>query len=334
MAVAAVLAIQAAAVQEQAVVLAAAVPAADRQAAVQAVLAAAVAAAQAVLAAVRAAQVAAAAPVIQAVAAVLAGIRRLCRMAAVLWLSSEMGEIMVSFDIVSNCGEREYNEDYTGVQQRGDAYCFLLADGLGGHGGGDEASRLVCECIRSDFAVNGTVSEPYLRRCFEMSQKLLLQEQERQGRRTEMKTTLTVLLADQEQIQWGHIGDSRIYYFQDKKLRWRTLDHSVPQVLVSAGRLKEKQIRGHADRSRLLRVMGIEWEEPQYEIARPLKRMGGEAFLLCTDGFWEWIEERPMQKLLKKAGTPQQWLIGMEAAVRKHGCGKQMDNYSAVAVFL
>ena len=80
--------------------------------------------------------------------------------------------------------------------------------------------------------------------------------------------------------------------------------------------------------------MGIEWEEPQYEIARPLKRMGGEAFLLCTDGFWEWIEERPMQKLLKKAGTPQQWLLGMEAAVRKHGCGKQMDNYSAVAVFL
>ena len=43
-------------------------------------------------------------------------------MAAVLWLSSEMGEIMVSFDIVSNCGEREYNEDYTGVQQLGEAY--------------------------------------------------------------------------------------------------------------------------------------------------------------------------------------------------------------------
>lgn len=41
-----------------------------------------------------------------------------------------------------------------------------------------------------------------------------------------------------------------------------------------------------------------------------------------------------MQKLSKKAGTPQEWLMGMEAVVRKHGCGKQMDNYSAVAVFL
>ena len=241
---------------------------------------------------------------------------------------------MLSYDILSNPGEREYNEDYTGVQKRGDAYCFVLADGLGGHGGGDEASRLVCECIRSDFTVNGEVTGAYLERCFELSQQRLLEEQIRQRRKAEMKTTLTVLLADSDRIQWGHIGDSRIYYFQDKKLKLRTLDHSVPQMLVAAGRIKEKQIRRHADRSRLLRVMGVEWDEPQYEIAEPVKRMGGEAFLLCTDGFWEWIEERPMQKLLKKAGTPQEWLMGMETVVKKHGCGKQMDNYSAVAVFL
>ena len=149
-----------------------------------------------------------------------------------------------------------------------------------------------------------------------------------------MKTTLTVLLADENRIQWGHIGDSRIYYFQDKKLKLRTLDHSVPQMLVNAGKLKEKKIRGHADRNRLLRVMGVEWEEPQYEVAKPLQRTGGEAFLLCTDGFWEWIEEKTMQHLLKKAGSPADWLAGMEAAVRKHGSGKQMDNYSAIAVFL
>lgn len=241
---------------------------------------------------------------------------------------------MLTYDILSSPGEREYNEDYTGVQNRGNAYCFVLADGLGGHGGGDEASRLVCKCILNDFAMHGIVSETYLRRCFEMSQRMLLDEQERLGRRMEMKTTLTVLMADAERIQWGHIGDSRIYYFQDKKLVKRTLDHSVPQMLVSAGRLKEKNIRGHADRNRLLRVMGVEWDEPQYEIAEPMRRMGGEAFLLCSDGFWEWIVERQMQHALKKAGTPGEWLQGMEAVVRKHGSGKHMDNYSGVAVFL
>ncbi len=246
----------------------------------------------------------------------------------------EGGRCMLSYEILSECGEREYNEDYTGVEKNGEAYCFVLADGLGGHGGGDEASRLVAEYILNDFVQNGKVSEPYLKKCFEASQRLLLEEQKKQRRTKEMKTTLTVLLADQNYIQWGHIGDSRIYYFQDKKLKLRTLDHSVPQMLVNAGKLKEKKIRGHADRNRLLRVMGVEWEEPQYEIAVPMQRMGGEVCLLCTDGFWEWIEEKAMQRLLKKAASPGDWLAEMQAAVKKHGSGRQMDNYSAIAVFL
>lgn len=241
---------------------------------------------------------------------------------------------MLSFKTVSNPGEREYNEDYTGVRKRGNTYCFVLADGLGGHGGGDEASRLVCESILSDFARNGEVSGEYLSKCFEESQWMLLEQQKRQRRTREMKTTLAVLLADEYSIQWGHIGDSRIYYFQDKKFKRRTLDHSVPQMLVNAGKLKEKKIRGHADRNRLLRVMGIEWEEPMYEIAQPLRRAGGEAFLLCSDGFWEWVEEKTMQRLLKKAAHPGEWVSMMEQAALKQGTGRHMDNYSAIGIFL
>lgn len=241
---------------------------------------------------------------------------------------------MLSFDILSKTGEREYNEDYAGAKKHGESYCFVLADGLGGHGGGDEASRLVAEYILDDFAQNGIVTENYLRKCFEESQRLLLQVQKKQRRTMEMKTTLTVLLADPIRIQWGHIGDSRLYYFQNRKLKLRTIDHSVPQMLVLAGKLKEKQIRGHTDRNRLLRVMGVEWDEPQYEIGKPMQRMGGEAFLLCSDGFWEWIQEKSMQHFLKKAGSPGEWLGLMERAVLKQGSGKNMDNYTAVAVFL
>lgn len=241
---------------------------------------------------------------------------------------------MLSFEVLTKPGERAYNEDYTGVRKRGNTYCFVLADGLGGHGGGDEASRLVTEYILRDFARGGTVSEAYLSKYFEESQWLLLEQQKRQRRTREMKTTLTVLLVDETTIQWGHIGDSRIYYFQDRKLKCRTLDHSVPQMLVNAGKLKEKKIRGHADRNRLLRVMGVEWDTPQYEIAQPIRRIGGEAFLLCTDGFWEWVQEKTMQHLLKKAAHPGEWLTSMEQAVVKQGSGQHMDNYSAIAVFL
>jgi len=76
----------------------------------------------------------------------------------------------------------------------------------------------------------------------------------------------------------------------------RTLDHSVPQLLVKSGRIKEKEIRKHPDRNRLLKVMGVVWASPEYEKSRVITLNGKEAFLLCSDGFWELIEEKKMAR--------------------------------------
>lgn len=245
-----------------------------------------------------------------------------------------MGDVMPAYEILTNPGEREYNEDYAGAQTRGEACCFVLADGLGGHGGGDEASKLVAEHILQDFQEHGEVTAEYLEKCFADSQRHLLNEQERQERELEMKTTLVVLLADGRTLLWGHIGDSRLYFFRNKRLVQRTLDHSVPQMLVAAGQIKEQDIRHHPDRNRLLRVMGTEWDSPRYQVAQPVERRGQESFLLCSDGFWEWILDKKMQRLLKKSKSPAEWLAQMEREIMKNGTGKGMDNYTAIAVFL
>ncbi len=241
---------------------------------------------------------------------------------------------MFLFKSLSRPGERDHNEDYVGTANNGDSYCFVLADGLGGHGGGDVASRLVSQCVLQNFEKNGQVTEAYMKQCFEVSQRALMEEKAKLHRSKEMMTTLVLLFVDSQKILWGHIGDSRLYCFKQKRMQLRTLDHSVPQMLVSAGQLKEKQIRGHADRNRLLRVMGTEWEQTPYELAEPMERMGGETFLLCSDGFWEWIKERNMQFALRWSDTPEEWLAKMEKTVLKHGRGNHMDNYSAIAVFL
>ena len=135
-------------------------------------------------------------------------------------------------------------------------------------------------------------------------------------------------------MQWGHIGDSRLYYFQNEKLIGRTLDHSVPQMLVASGQIKEKQIRSHSDRNRLLRVLGLDWDCPKYQVAEPEEFQGRQEFLLCSDGFWELIDEKKMRHCLKKAKNPAHWLDMMEETVRKNGSRKDMDNYSAVAVWI
>ena len=129
------------------------------------------------------------------------------------------------------------------------------------------------------------------------------------------------------------MGDSRLYHFRGGNQLSRTIDHSVPQMLVLSGQIKEKDIRRHPDRSALLRAMGAEWDSPAYEISqRGLEIAKGDTFLLCSDGFWEWIEEKTMIKILKKNLSVHDTLLEMVNEVKKNGIGKGMDNYSAVLV--
>lgn len=240
-------------------------------------------------------------------------------------------EALLTYKIMTNRGSREINEDYAGMAKEGEHYCFLLADGLGGHGKGEVASELVVETGKSLF---GQYKEAdFLDKCFQTAQDNLLLEQRKQNLQSEMKTTMVVLEMTENTIQWGHVGDSRLYLFQKGKLVKRTLDHSVPQMLVMAGEIKEKQIRGHEDRNRLLRVMGTEWSGPQYVLSEKQQRMPKQAFLLCSDGFWELIDEKTMQQLLKKSQSVEEWMERMSEEVRKNGTGQNMDNYTAIAVW-
>ena len=239
---------------------------------------------------------------------------------------------MITYKIISRNGSRPVNEDSTGMHQMGEEYGFFLADGLGGHGKGDVASQTVIQQAILQFEQGGC-SEETLKSVFEAGQASVLEQQRLAGNTQGMKTTMTALLLNNQTIRWGHIGDSRIYYFYNNKLVCRTMDHSVPQMLVAAGEIKEKEIRHHPDRNRLLRVMGVDEETLRYQLAEPVARRGRQAFLLCSDGFWELIDEKEMTTLLKKSKTVEQWLDDMEVLVRRHGYGTNMDNYSAVAVW-
>lgn len=240
---------------------------------------------------------------------------------------------MVTYKIISRQGSRPLNEDCVGMHQSRHSYGFFLADGLGGHGKGDIASKIAVEQAIMQFEVEHG-SRDALKVIFEAGQAEILERQRKEGSNLGMKTTLTALLVDEAQICWGHIGDSRIYYFQNNRLVCRTMDHSVPQMLVAAGEIRESQIRHHPDRNRLLRVMGIEWERVAYQLGVPVSRRDRQAFLLCSDGFWELVEEKEMTALLKRASSVEQWLEDMEQLVKKHGAGTNMDNYSAIAVWV
>lgn len=240
----------------------------------------------------------------------------------------------MQYAMMSERGSREINEDYVGkvLAEDNNKGCFVLCDGLGGHGHGEVASRLVVESILQSYQT-GQKDKNFIEAAIQMGQDKLLALQREKHEQSEMKTTAVVLCID-EMICWCHVGDSRLYYFKKKKLIQRTLDHSVPQMLVYAGEIKEKEIRNHPDRNRLLRVMGMEWTSNSYTLSDPVEKTGDQAFLLCSDGFWELIVEKEMQKCLKKAKTPEEWLELMKQIILKNGSNRDMDNFSAVAVWL
>ena len=241
---------------------------------------------------------------------------------------------MIEYASISEIGDKQQNEDALRIVYNHNCmgYGFLLADGLGGYGNGDVASNFVCDCIGMAVEISDHLNADFLAQCFQVTQDLLMSEKERRGLDS-IKTTMATLLVHNNLATWGHIGDSRIYHFRDNKLKSVTMDHSVPQMLVLNGSIREKDIRHHPDRSMLLHAMGSEWVSPAYEIDRDAVRlMKGDSFLICSDGFWEWIEEKMMMKILRQGGTAYDQLAAMRAEVLKNGRGKDMDNYSAILV--
>ncbi len=239
---------------------------------------------------------------------------------------------MICYSAFTDKGNREINEDSIGVFQNGENYCFVLCDGLGGHGMGDVASGYVKDSFETLFA-NTFDTKDFLDQAFFISQSGLLEEQKKRNATSKMKTTCVSVVTDDKYAYIGHIGDSRIYLFHHNRVKLRTLDHSIPQMLVLSKEIKESEIRNHPQRNMLLRVMGIEWDKKMFDLMNPIPLRKCQAFLLCSDGFWELIEESKMCELLKKAETPDEWLQNMVEEVKRNGSDRNMDNFSAIAIW-
>ena len=241
----------------------------------------------------------------------------------------------MEYAVMNKKGKREINEDFADVFHAGKRYICVLADGLGGHGGGEIASKEAVETVKKIFL--NSAEEPVeklVRDSFQNAHNMLKKLQNEVNEKSFFKTTLVILIIDEDYILWGHIGDSRLYHFEQNKLIERSKDHSVPQMLANSGKIKECKIRYHEDRNKLTRVLGSEEENSKPYITDKEPRNKGAAFLLCSDGFWELIDERHMEKALKKSNSPQEWLDRMNEKIVKNGRKRDMDNYSAIAVRL
>lgn len=230
---------------------------------------------------------------------------------------------------LSQAGGRALNEDCCG---QGDG-CWVVADGLGGHGGGEVASRIAVETILGAAAAGSLLAPAALTAALESADAAIRVRQASDLRLERMRTTVALLVSDGRAARWAHVGDTRLYHLRDGRVCFQTADHSVPQVLAKAGEITTAEIRFHEDRNRLLRTLGNDRALRPTLAETALALVPGDAFLLCTDGFWEYVTEPEMEVALAKSADAEDWLRRMAAGLLERA-PPEHDNFSAIAVLV
>lgn len=233
--------------------------------------------------------------------------------------------------IVSNRGGRSNNEDAVGRLRIGSMLCYVLADGLGGHENGEIASKLAVDTILECFKVQPGMTKELVYAYLEAAHHAVIEKRRTDFHGMHMGTTIAVLITDGERAIWGHCGDSRIYRLKKHLIQEVSDDHSVAFSVFAAGEIQYSQIRYSPDQNKLLRSLGGESFRP--DISEVIKLPSKTSFLLCSDGFWEYVTEDFMENTRKKADTPKLWLKEM-LNERRRNAPPDADNYSAIAVYI
>lgn len=245
----------------------------------------------------------------------------------------------IELAILSRQGGRSYNEDACGHWNSDTHLCCVVADGAGGHGGGDIASKLAVRHIIEQFAAAPLSRPEEVSELLHDTNATVIRHREDGKEQAQMHTTVVSLFIDLRQglALWGHAGDSRLYLFRKGQMLAHTRDHSVVQSLVEAGLLQPDEMRTHPRRSELLSALGSPPEDLHVTAAsKPWHLHDGDVFLLCTDGLWEFVNEAELCASLNRSADPRVWLAALEALVLRHAAEAQKpahDNFSAVTVW-
>jgi serine/threonine protein phosphatase PrpC len=246
----------------------------------------------------------------------------------------------IELAILSRPGGREYNEDACGHWHSGDHLCCVVADGAGGHGGGDIAARLAVRHIIEQFAAAPLATPEQVNDLLVGTNAEVIRHRADGEAQRQMHSTVVGLFIDLDRGEalWGHAGDSRLYVFRDGAMLAHTRDHSLVQSLVEAGVLTPDQMRTHPRRSELHSALGTEAEDLRVTtLTRPWQLLAGDVFLLCTDGLWEYVEDAQMCETLHQVADPSAWLTALEQLVLRNAEAANKprhDNFSGVAVWI
>ncbi len=218
--------------------------------------------------------------------------------------------------------EGKDDEDWQGAR------LFLVADGMGGHRGGGDASRLAVRVIRDSFlsTPGGRVPE-LLRKAFQLANEAIYRESRQMFPPAIMGSTCTALAVSDDNACIAHVGDSRAYRIRRSSIRQLTEDHSVVGEMQRRGLLGKEGASLHPERSQITRALGAK-PEVKVDIIEGIVLEESETFLLCTDGLSNAVSDAEIQNLAVSLQPPDACKALVDLAVSRGG----EDNVTAQVV--
>ena len=224
----------------------------------------------------------------------------------------------VSVGAATDIGQvREGNEDsYLVVEP-----LYAVADGMGGHRGGEVASSLALETVQGMFERReGSLAEQVTE-----ANRAVFDRSQNDRRVSGMGTTLTAAQVDGNRVHLVHVGDSRAYLLRGGELTQITEDHTLVHRMVMEGEISEEEAETHPHRSILTRALGVDQniqvDEGDLEVAP------GDRLLLCTDGLTGMVPEGQIREILLETLDPQEAVDKLVKVANRAG---GIDNITAV----
>lgn len=214
---------------------------------------------------------------------------------------------------------REGNEDAILINDP----LYAVADGMGGHRGGEVASNLALQTVEQMFAERqGTLTEQV-----ERANRAVFERSQSDRDVSGMGTTLTAALIEGGAVRLAHVGDSRAYLFRGGKLQLLTEDHTLVHRMVVEGEITETEAENHPHRSVLTRALGVEGDVRVDETKVAVQE--GDRLLLCTDGLTGMLSEDQIESILQDVRDPQE---AVDRLVREANRAGGIDNITAVII--
>lgn len=219
---------------------------------------------------------------------------------------------MKSFYLTDAGKVRDHNEDSVIILKNSEnEYLMAIADGMGGHSAGEVASSIAISYLGKHFSetflnLSKVDAVEWIRDCVNEINTLIFQHEKTHPESKGMGTTLVMAILTKEYLLFGNIGDSSGFVMKDSKLHKVTYDHTLVNLLVSAGELTKEEASVHPKKNVLMKALGASTEidvdifDCDMEITE---------ILLSSDGLTNMLEEEQIEKVLLEENEIEEKVI-------------------------